>query len=372
MQRNHLLSTVVATVVLSVASMSMEHCGAAEAPGLFKLVRAVEVTPNGAFQTGGFARINYVPATDRFLVTFGTAFDGVSGGCMTSGYAYREYTADMQETGRAGIFSCEVADSGSVMVDNIYYFVSMHAVPGQWIGWRMVKYDAATWQKLADIFIPLDLPREVDNDPMVAYVNGQLDVSSQYNAAGRPPDLMAGAATHHHFFSTDLKPLGKKILADVPHVCGSSMIYVDDIYSFITAKAFMGDLAVMKYDRNWNYLGIKDLRKQAHWSQGVAFDGQRFYVAYLDTSQRTSPTILPVFLNVHLAAFDRDWNLVEDVAVTNFAPSDNKQAGRPWVILHKNRLYVSYDLDTMDPITHKEQLKGQARVSIYELARDPA
>ena len=43
------------------------------------------------------------------------------------------------------------------------------------------------------------------------------------------------------------------------------------------------------------------------------------------------------------------------------------QTGRPWVILYGNRLYVSYDLDTRDPVTHQEQMKGQAIVSVYEL-----
>jgi hypothetical protein len=47
------------------------------------------------------------------------------------------------------------------------------------------------------------------------------------------------------------------------------------------------------------------------------------------------------------------------VAVTNYTPSDNMQTGRPWVILHENRLYVSYDLDTRDPVTHEEHLRDR-------------
>jgi uncharacterized protein YceK len=347
--------------------------------GLLKLIRTVQVTPDDTFKTGSFARINYVPATDRFVVTFGTkaSLDAQPGKCQGAGYAYKEYTTDMQETGKTGrIFwmpdACEAGDWGLVMVDNTLYLVKMHGVPGQWSGWRMFKYDAVSWKALAEVDVPLDLPKEKDNDPMVAYVNGQLDLSGQYDASGSPPPLEAGAATHHQFFSTDLKPLGKKILADTPHITGSSMIYVDGIYYFVTANAFMGDLIVMKYDENWKYLGVKELVKTAHWSQGIAFDGERFYVAYLNTSQRTQPGFLPVFLNVRLAAFDRDWNLVDDVAVTNYAPSDNKQPGRPWVIVHQNRLYVSYDLDTVDPARHMELLQWQAEVSVYELTQRPS
>jgi hypothetical protein len=42
----------------------------------------------------------------------------------------------------------------------------------------------------------------------------------------------------------------------------------------------MGDVIVMEYDGDWNYLGMKELIKDAHWSTGLAFDGERFYVAY--------------------------------------------------------------------------------------------
>ncbi len=272
----------------------------------------------------------------------------------------------MQETGKSGHIvwepaGCVSGDWGSVMVNNTYYLV------GKAPNWQLSKFDAVSWKKLAEITIPLDNPRESPGDPMLAYVNDQLDASSQYNASGVPPAVEFGAPTHHHFFSTDLQPLGKKLLADTQHLCGSAMIFVDGIYYLISANAYAGNVIVMKYDKDWKYLGMKELRKQAHWPQGIAFDGQRFYVAYLDTSQRTNPGFFPVYPNVHLAAFDRDWNLVDNVAVTNFTPSDNKQAGRPWVILHGNRLYVSYDVDTIDPATREEQLRWEANVSIYEL-----
>jgi hypothetical protein len=341
--------------------------GTEEGPGLFKFIRTVVVAPDANFLIGGFARVNYVPATDRLIVAFGTRLAQPTGGCKDAGHAYKEYTLDMQATGKSGVLNCEVGDSGGVMADNTYYDVSMHKQGGS-IGWRIVKYDAVTWKNLADIFFPLDSPREGDGDPMVTFVNGQLDVSSGYTKAGGPPPPEKGEATHHEFFSPDLKFLGKKSLADTPHIGGSSLIYVDGIYYFITATAYTGDLIMMKYDKDWQYLGMKELRKQAHWSTGVAFDGQRFYVAYLNTSQRTEPGFFPYYPNVHLAAFDRDWNLVDDVAVTDFAPSDNKMTGRPWVSFHGNQLYVSYDVAPIDPVTHKDQLdKIEAIVSIYEL-----
>jgi len=154
-----------------------------------------------------------------------------------------------------------------------------------------------------------------------------------------------------------------RILSDTPNICGSSMIFVDGIYYFITATAYTGDVIVLKYDEDWEYLGMKELRRQGHWSTGVAFDGQRFYIAYLDTRQRTEPGFFPYYPNVHLAAFDRDWNLVEDVAVTNFSPLDSLFTGRPWVLLHGNRLFVSYDVVPLP----EDLNKIEAFVSIYEL-----
>jgi hypothetical protein len=74
---------------------------------------------------------------------------------------------------------------------------------------------------------------------------------------------------------------------------------------------------------------------------------------------------------VRLAAFDRDWNLLDDQAVTSFTPSDHRQPGRPWLMLHGTKLYVSYDVDTVDPVTQEEQLQWQAFVSCYELSPAP-
>jgi len=332
---------------------------------LFDLVKTVQVTPDDNFNTGDFVRVNYIAATDRLVVTFGTrALSQPSGDCTEGGLAYKGYTLEMEETGESGLLNCEMPDFGSTMVDNTYYFVSMHAEEGE-IGWRILKYDAVTWESQADIFYPLfrggELEYRRNGDPMVAYVNGQLDISAGYNLDGAPPP----DASHHQFFTTDLEFLEERILSDTAHIDGASMIYLDGVYHFITADAFHGDVVVMQYDQNWKYLGVKTLIKQAHFSTGLAYDGQRFYLAYLDTSQRTDPGFLPVYLNVRLAAFDQEWNLVDDVAVTDYARGETTSPGRPWVILHDNRLYVSYDVGDSAAPDPLETM--QAIVSVYEL-----
>jgi len=345
-------------------------------PNLLEYVRTVAVTPDTTFRTGSFARINYVPSRDRFVVTFGSKADPDSNPCAGAGYAYKEYTLGMEETGVAGRLiwndhACEAGDSGSVAVGDVTYLVVMPLEEEAPYGWGMLRYtfDAADPEETARIGIVLDEATEANNDPMVASVNGMLDVSGQYNATGVPP-IEEGAATHHRFYTYALDILGYRSLDDTPHICGSSMVFVDGVYDLISADAFDGDLIVMQYDTDWTYLGKKKLVDEAHWSQGVVFDGERFYVSYLDTSQRSEPGFLPVYLNVHLAVFDRDFDLLEDVAVTDYAPSELRQPGRPWVILHDDRLYVSYDVDTItrEGDTLTEDTLWQANVSIYEVA----
>ena len=340
-------------------------------PALFKFIRTVQITPDAAFHVASFPRINYIPATGQFVVTFGTVADKVSGNCQGAGYAHKGYNLDMQATGNAGYFifypdSCNAGDSASIMLDNTYYGAFVSQLPGFPYGWHLVKFDAVTWTSISATDVLLEDPHAGNLDPTIAYINGQLDISDQYNPDGVWPE---GFDSLHNFYSTDLVSLTTKILTDTALISGASMIEVAGIYYIITANEFAGDVVVAKYDSDWNYLGVKELREQAHWSQGVVFDGQRFYVSYLDTSQRDpGPFVGHYSPNVHLAAFDRDWNLVDDVAVTNFTPADHKFLGRPWVILHANRLYVSYDQDDLDPDTHQEKLETQqAFVSLYAL-----
>jgi len=340
---------------------------------LFRFVQTVAVTPDEKFLAGGFARIGYVPATDHLVVTFGTPrLAQQIRGCM-SGPAYKEYTLDMQPAGKSDMLDCEIpgGDKGGLFNDNFYYDVSM-ATQGKSEGWMIYKYNAATWEELSELFYALDSPKEASGDMMVELENGILDISSGYSEDGKPPPPNSGGSTHHQFFTPDLEFIEKKILSDTPHICGSSLIFLEGTYYFISASAYSGDIIAMKYDPGWNYQGKIDLIKQGHWSEGVQFDGLRFYVSYLDTSQRTDVVFFPYYPNVHLAAFDREWNLLDDVAVTDYPSSEFTMTGRPWLLLHDNRLYVSYDVAPIDPSTGMDIITEiQAYVSVYELAQMP-
>jgi hypothetical protein len=73
--------------------------------------------------------------------------------------------------------------------------------------------------------------------------------------------------------------------------------------------------------------------------------------------------------NWQLSKFDAaSWKKLAGITIPLDSPRES--AGDPMVAYvngQKNRLYVSYDVDTIDPATHKEQLRWEANVSIYEL-----
>jgi hypothetical protein len=359
---------VLLSLLLAECSSPVSVAMAAQQPPI-EFVRSIQVTPDDEFLTGSFARINYVPASNRFVVTFGTKASTEPNTSLGAGYAYKEYSLDMQETDSSGLIewyvnATEAGDSGSCMVNSTYYCAFVSQVNPVY-GWTIIKYDAANWTRLGETFFSLEDPNQGNLDPCVAFVNGHLDICNQYNPSGI---WQEGNSSRHYFFTANLEPIGMVTVDDTPHISGASIIFEDGIYYYVSANEYSGGLVVMKYDSDWNYLGMKDIIPHAHWSQGLLSDGRYFYVAYLDTSLRNPETFFPVYPNVRLAVFDRNWNLLHTENVTDFTRSDYKKGGRPWVILHRNLMYVSYDVDTVNITTEEEQLKWQAYVSIYEIS----
>ena len=332
---------------------------------LFKLIKEVEVTPSGNYLNADFVRIGYVPGRDRFIVTFNTLLNQSEGGCSSDSfdtahglyreYAYKEYTADMIETGKSGIVSCHATiDTGGFFLGDDFYLASMelHNNIG---GWYLAKFNAVTWANSVGYFYPISDPQKQAADPTVAFVNGQIDISGVYEGSG---------GTHHNFFTADLQFVGKRLLSDTEHSGFSSMITLGGITYFLSSRAgFPRSVIVMQYNPSWTYLGVKTLREHAATPQGLAFDGTRFYVAY---TERTTDGF-PFSENVHLAAFDTSWNLVDDIALTNYMLQDQTSSIHPWLALRDNRLYVSYSQNA--PAGGIETL--QAYVKVYELSLNP-
>jgi hypothetical protein len=365
-KKMNILKFSIKLVGMAVTVLLMAGCTPpADSPSvsLFKMVKEVQVTPAGNYLNADFVRIGYVPGRNRFIVTFNTMLYQPEGGCSSDSfdaalglyreYAYIEYTADMVQTGLSGIVSCHATtDTGGCFDGDDFYLASMEFNNNAG-GWHLAKFNAVTWANSAGYFYPLSDSRMQAADPTVAIVNGQVDISGIDESSG---------GTHHNFFTADLQFLSQRILDDTPHSGFSSMIALDGIIHFLSSRTETAKdpwaVVVMQYDANWNYLGVKTLRENAATPQGLAFDGTQFYVAY---TVRTSG--FPFIENVHLAAFDKNWSIIEDIALTNFTQENQTSSIHPWVVLKDKRLYVSYSQNS--PAGGIETL--QAHVKVYEL-----
>lgn len=290
------------------------------------LIKTVNITPDETYKIGGFCRINHIPSKDRFVVTCSS--DPPEG----HAYFYKEYTPDMEYTGTNGTLKAELrGDYASVMVGDYYYLLTGgEGGPS----WQILKFDM-NWKQVGRVQISdINTAIEGTGDQMLSYVNGQLDASGIYKI-NPTPDPYVGEGTHHRFFTTDLQFVNKKYLADTPHIDGSSMLFVDNTYHLISSTAYFGQLIVIHYDTNWTYLGSHILTQhRGQWPQGSIYLNGKYYIAYI--SDR----------NIKLGIYNKEWQLISTTAVTNFTPQDLKSAGRPWVIHHNNKLYVSYDVET--------------------------
>ena len=309
---------------------------------------------------------------NRIVVTFKAKLDQTESCLGKRAYAYREYTEDMVDTGNDGIINCQAGpDVGGLFVGDVFYYASMGWDNTNIVGgWDLTKYNAVTWTSLVDTFFyPLATGKDA-GDPMLAVINGQIDVSSTYKS-----DLKASPyksyTTHHQFFTADLQFVSKRVLSDTPHMNLSSLVTAGGVINFVTGTALLGDVIVMQYDPSWSYLGTMTLKQHSAAPEGAAFDGKRFYVAYVDVS---SGTDWPCYMNVRLAAFDSNWNLLDDIALTSFVPQDHKQPGRPSLTLRNGRIYVCFDEnedETFTPDENPDTSDYQVHVMVYELTQKP-
>lgn len=340
------------------------------AASLISLEKTIDVTPDDKYSYGGFCRVNYLPDQDNFFVTFGganpnlqslnsnpkTRAGGAEGG---NGYSYKIYSKDFEYTGENGTIHIGGGDAASIMANDFYYFLT----GGGKQGWVLKKIDPSDWQTIKTVEIEMDLDHEILSDQMLAYADGKLFASSQYDPlekAERKVDPFVGSPSHLRIFDEELNQLDYFLLDDATSTTGSFLVLLDGVYNFITSTAYFGDLVVLQYDENWNYLGLKKLDDWAMWPQGAIYDSenQRFYVAYLDYDMNEVKSRASN-INVALGIFDKQWNQLEKIMVTDF--SGAKNAGRPWVILQDDKLYISYDVAT------EEQYDWQCETKIYSI-----
>jgi hypothetical protein len=335
---------------------------------LLTLANTVQVTPDPALNlTGAFCRIHHVTGRNGFIVTFGGA---ARSGLTDQGHGYKAYDLDLVPTGEMGTFYPYGGDAASVVVDDVFYFAT-----GSPEGWRLLKFDGATFDQLGAVDYPIDLDRQLENDNLLAFVGGLLDASglhveegSAAHREGTPQDGPLesrlidhdrGYATHHRLFTTDLEFVGEMVLDDAPQFFGTSLVEVGGTINLVTSSAFLSDLVVIRYDGDWNHLDTLPLGLSGTWPQGLIYDevSERLYLAY--------EAGIRGLRNVRIAVFDREWNLLDDFAVTDFSWEDEKVASRPWLSLVDASLHVSYDVVSVVGPRRDSVLNNECIVQTY-------
>jgi hypothetical protein len=395
-KRGAVIILVLLATTIALPGMPGKPAQAQTSSSLFTFVQTVQVTPDEHFKDTTIpGNILYIPASDRFVVILKTFppdpplplpmnNDPDNPGldtCPMGTIGYKEYTTDMQPTGRYGYLSCGHGDLLAQIIGNdIYVAKSWNEGPGTPDVWRLEKYDAVTWERLGRVDIPLDSTQEWSDGPTISFINGLITISGEYFPGGTP-DGPLGRGSHHHFVTTDLQLMGEKILVspDVPSHCPEASLHQlpdGDILMF-AASAYFGDLVVLRFDKDWKFIDEHTLRSNAFFPIGSVAYGGYWFVAYIDVSKKPAgapwPAGEPPYRNVGFAAFNANWNLVQDEKVTDFdivpAGVGRTEGENPSVQLVGNRLYVSYTVSQFEAGTMK-LLSGQAYVNVYELAAD--
>jgi hypothetical protein len=345
---------------------------------LFQHIKTVRITPDEHFLMGQGSDVLYIPATDRIVVILQTKVAQpttmpTSEVCADKVIGYVEYTMDMQPTGKYGYLACGFADVHSLGIGNDVYIAKM-SVPKA-IGdpatsrhyWTVEKYNAVTWERQASVDVPLQSPTEADGGPDPSYINGQIVVTSQYTGG------QECCGTHNNRFTRDLTPL-ETIYLQPPEVPGHSGEFSllqqsnGDILLFATTHG-KGDLQVLRFDKDWQFRDQRVLLPKGTYPTGSATDGHSTYVAY---QAWTDPDGGLAGMNIHLAAFDDRWNLIQDVAVTDVQslPGDLGFGDGASIALHGNRLYVSYFIVNPNPALRVlGETQMHTYVDVYELTQ---
>jgi hypothetical protein len=343
------LIAIAADVLCGNMAGSGSGTALAASAELLTMEESVSVTPDEEYPNGAFCRIFHRPSTGRLVVTFS------SGLPENSYYAYKEYSADLRETGARGTFRKRFGgDYAAIMVDDDYFLLT--GGPG---GWDLEKY-APDWTLTASRRIMLDESVEKNNDMMLAFANGFLDASSLYHDRMIPG---AHEGTHHRFYDTELEYQNRLVLEDSRHVNGSSLMYVNEQYHLFSSDGWFGNLKVLQYDSSWNYLGERLVTGgQGRWPQGSAFHDEKYYVAYVGERHGANDPG-----GIRIAILDSEWNLLDIVRAYD-NPDHVTFADRPWLLIYDGTLYVSYDVATFTEPGRIENRDWSCRIKAYRIS----
>ncbi|MFA5840316.1 MAG: hypothetical protein WC890_06660 [Candidatus Margulisiibacteriota bacterium] len=317
------------------------------------------ITPNDYHKTASFCRIFYVSSLNKFYVIYCGIRQGTSGILPTdTNYAWREYDANLQFTGRCGTLEYVSATDYAAAFDGDYFYM----LNGNPQGYFLAKYDL-NFNRLVSTVISWDSSWESGSDQMMNYTNGKLYLSTLYDSDRIDSSAVVGMAAgtsypHMFIYNTSLEAISDFYLTAESNIpSGASVIYTNSHFFIVTTNVFPGgDLYAYKYDSNWNYLDKTFLAADGQWSQGLIMDNNKYYVAYHVGRHGNG--------NVAIGVYDSNWNNLYSKTITNY--QDDYNAQRPWLIKVGNKVYISYDVDALIGGT-EEARNWQGYIDVYRV-----
>ncbi len=329
------------------------------------LLNSYTLTPNETDTIGAFDRIFYHSSRNKFYLIYAARQEGSKDPEGTlSNFAWREYDADMNFTGKKGSLTgfSNAGDFAMQMVDSNYYHLTFANSSSDY---KLSKFDD-DFNLLDNTIIKIDSCSS-NIDQLMNYTNGRLIIGAMYDSVFcppiNPPDQNFKPYSQIFQYDLNLNPLTKPKLTSPSKVTwGSSMIYNDSAYYEVTMDHFNNmDLYAFRYDTNFNFIKSTLLSNDGQWSQGLLFDAGYYYVAHHTGDHNRG--------NVVLDIYDENWSQVFTINVTNYpiltSYGTSFNANRPFIQKVGDKIYISYDVASIDyPDTKKD---WQANVKVYQI-----
>lgn len=221
-------------------------------------------------------------------------------------------------------------------------------------------------------------------DPVLAVVDGEVLAGTEHRGEGTwngnmPPDDEVERALAVRVYDADLA-LSREVvlLADVAGAAaprqywglGSALVEAEG-YRVLFAASAIGDTSnfadgesvgarqifALRFDADLEFVDafgpLTDTTHDNYWSTGAVFDGGHYFVAHTyrrpedgSVPMRDSGGVETDAANVRLEVYDRCFNPVDSLAITDFAPEEidvGQGAHRAGLLAVADRLYVTYD-----------------------------